>query len=58
MGERIELVFIMGASFHPSYTLLKGNSGISKIRVLSSGIFFKLRTLKIRFGKTYRPTDR
>jgi len=29
-GERIELVFGMEASFHLSYTVLKGNSGISK----------------------------
>jgi len=28
-GERIELVWGMGASFHLSYTVLKGNSGIS-----------------------------
>jgi len=28
--ERIELVFGMRASFHPSFTVLKGNSGISK----------------------------
>jgi len=38
-AERIELDFGMGASFHLSYTVLKVNSGISKIRVLSSGIF-------------------
>ena len=30
MAERIELVFGMCASFHPSYTVLKGNSVISK----------------------------
>ena len=28
--ERIELVFGTGASFHPSYTVLKGNSVIPK----------------------------
>jgi len=28
--ERIELVFGLGASFYPSYTVLKGNFGISK----------------------------
>jgi len=36
MTERIELVFGMGASFHLSYTVLKGNSGNSKITVLPS----------------------
>ena len=35
--ERIELVVGTGASFHPSYTVLKRNSGVSKIRVLPSG---------------------
>jgi len=30
MVERIDLVFGMGAFFHLSYTVLKGNSGISK----------------------------
>ena len=29
-AERIELVFSMGDSFHLSYTVLKGNTGISK----------------------------
>jgi len=29
-AQRIELVFGMWASFHPSYTVLKGNSVISK----------------------------
>ena len=29
--------FGVGASFRPSYTVLKGNSGISKIRALPSG---------------------
>jgi len=43
--ERIELVFGVGASFHPSYTVLKGNSVISKNKgtslwnfVLKSGL--------------------
>jgi len=43
-AERIELVFGMWASFHPSYTVLKGNSVISKSKgtsfwnfVLNSG---------------------
>ena len=35
--ERIELVIGVWASFHPSYTVLKGNSVISKIRELPSG---------------------
>jgi len=35
--ERIELGFGIEASFYLSYTVLKGNSGISKIRVLPSG---------------------
>ena len=30
MAERIELVFGMGASFHLSHTVLKGNSGVFK----------------------------
>ena len=45
MAERIELVFGMWASFHPSYTVLKGNSVISKNKgtslwnfVLNSGL--------------------
>jgi len=33
--ERIELVFSMWASFHPSYTVLKENSVISKNKVTS-----------------------
>jgi len=44
-AERIELVFGMRASFHPSYTVLKGNSVISKNKgtslwnfVLNSGL--------------------
>ena len=44
-AEQIELVFGMSASFHPSYTVLKGNSVISKIKgtslwnfVLNSGL--------------------
>ena len=43
--ERIEVVFGVGASFHPSYTVLKGNSVISKNKgtslwnfVLKSGL--------------------
>ena len=43
--ERIELVFGMSAFFHPSYTVLKGNSVISKNKgtslwnfVLNSGL--------------------
>ena len=45
-AEQIELVFGMSASFHPSYTVLKGNSVISKNKgtkslwnfVLNSGL--------------------
>ena len=36
-AERIELVFHLGASVYPLYTVLKGNSGTSKNRVLPSG---------------------
>jgi len=36
-AERIGLVFGVLASFHPSYTVLKGNSVISKITALPSG---------------------
>ena len=36
-AERIDLAFGMWASFHPSYTVLKGNSVISKIRAIPSG---------------------
>jgi len=36
---RIELGFGMGAFFDLSYTVLKGNSGIFKMKVLSSGTF-------------------
>jgi len=45
MAERIELVFGMWASFHPSYSVLKANSVISKNKgtslwnfVLNSGL--------------------
>jgi len=51
MVERIELVFGMGASFHLSYTVLKGNSGISKNKGTSLWNFgpnFGLR--KLCFG--------
>ena len=37
LSKRIEPVFGTRASFHLSYTVLKGNSGISEIRVLPSG---------------------
>ena len=35
-GERIELVFGVGSSFHPSYTVLKETSGISRIMLFPS----------------------
>jgi len=38
-AERIELVFGMWASFHPSYTVLKGNSGVSKYKGTSLSNF-------------------
>ena len=37
--ERIELVYSLGASFRLSYTVLKGNSGISKNKDTLPGIF-------------------
>jgi len=39
-AERIELVFGMEASFHPSYTVLTANSAISKNKGTSLGNFF------------------
>jgi len=36
--ERIELVYSLGASFRLSYTVLKGNSGISKNKDTLPGI--------------------
>jgi len=47
--ERIEL----GASFHPSYTVLKGNSVSPKIRVLPSGTSFQITDLE-DFVSVYR----
>ena len=45
--ERIELGFGMGASFHLSCTVLKGNSGISKNNgILTSGTLFQTPDLE------------
>ena len=44
--ERIELVFGVVASFHLFYAVLKGNSGISKIRALLSGTLSQTPDLK------------
>jgi len=49
--ERIELVFGMLASFHPSYTVLKGNSVVLKNRGTSLGNFaLKSGLRKFRHG--------
>jgi len=53
MTERIELVFGMGASFHLSYTVLKGNSGNSKITVLPSETLSQTLDLE-NFAKAYQ----
>ena len=51
-AERIELVFGVWASFHPSYTVLKGNSLSPKIWVLNSLWNFVLNSglRKFRLG--------
>jgi len=47
-AERIELIFGMGASFHPSYTVLTGNSAHSKkYEYFPLELCPKLRTWKI-----------
>jgi len=52
--ERIELVFGMGASFHPSYTVLKGNLGVSKnLWLLPSGNLSQNPDLE-NFASVYR----
>ena len=51
--ERIELVFGTRASFHPAYTVLKDNLGISK-RVLPSGTFSQTPN----FASVYRSSKR
>jgi len=49
--ERIELVFGVWAPFHPSYTVLKGNSVISKNKGTSLWNFFlNSRLRKFRHG--------
>ena len=55
--ERIELVFGMGAYFHPSYTVLKGNSGISKDKGTSPGTLSQTRDLE-NFASMYRSSKR
>ena len=51
MAERIELVFRMGASFHPSHTVLKKEIRVSsKIRAFPSELCPKLRTRKFCFA--------
>ena len=55
--ERIELVFGMGAYFHPSYTVLKGNSGISKHKGTSPGTLSQTRDLE-NFASMYRSSKR
>jgi len=55
--ERIELVFGMGAYFHPSYTVLKGNSGISKYKGTSPGTLSQTRDLE-NFASMYRSSKR
>ena len=52
-AERIKLGFGMGASFRPSYTVLKGNSDIFKIRVFSSGSMSQTPDLE-NFTSVYR----
>ena len=51
--ERIELVFGVVASFYLFYAVLKGNSGISKIRALLSGTLSQTPDLK-NFALAYR----
>jgi len=55
--ERIELVFGMGAYFRPSYTVLKGNSGISKDKGTSPGTLSQTRDLE-NFASMYRSSKR
>ena len=55
--ERIELVLGTGASFRLSYTVLKGNSGISKIRVLPSETVPNYTDLE-NFASVYRSSKR
>ena len=52
-AERIELVFGMGASFHPSYNVLKGNSVISKNKGTSLWNFSQTPDLE-NFATVYR----
>jgi len=57
MAERIELVFGMGASFHVSYTELKGNSGIYKNKSTSLWNFAQTPDLE-DFATAYRSSKR
>ena len=52
-AERIELVFGMGALFHPSYNVLKGNSVISKNKGTSLWNFSQTPDLE-NFATVYR----
>ena len=47
-----ELLVDMEASFHLSYSVLKGNFGTSEIRVLAYWILSQTRILKFRRGKS------
>ena len=53
MDGWIELVFGMYASFDLSYTVLLGNSGIYKIRVLPSATLYQTPDLE-NFASAYR----
>ena len=58
MAERIELGVGMGASFHPSYSVVNGNSGIfKKRRALPSGTLSQTPDLE-NFASVYRPLKR
>jgi len=51
------MVFGMVPSFHPSYAALKGNSGISKRRVLPSGTLSQTLGLE-KFALAYQSLKR
>ena len=57
-AERIELVFGTWASFHPSYTVLKGNSIISKNKGTSLWNFVLNSGLRGNFATAYRSSKR
>jgi len=56
-AERIELVFGMEASFHPSYNVLTRNLAISKIRVFPSGTLSQTLDLE-NFASVCRSSKR